>query len=292
MEALAKPPTVGDLANWDDHGSLLPAVGTLIHRHKETADTWTLEIEPRARADLKAFAPGQFAMITAFGVGEIPLSLSRSPAESRLLTTTVRAAGAVSTALTQLGIGRAVGFRGPFGVGWPMNAAEAHDVIIVAGGLGLAPLRPALYRLFANRDRYRRVTLLYGARTPAEILYRAEIERWRGRLDIDIDVTVDRAGTDWLGHVGVVTRLIDRADLEPENTVAMVCGPEVMMRFAVPALRDVGIAEDAIHLSLERNMQCGVGHCGHCQLGPILVCRDGPVVRYDRLRDVLSVREV
>ncbi len=169
-----------------------------------------------------------------------------------------------------------------------MAEAAGKDVVVVAGGLGLAPLRPALYHLFAERDRYGEITLLYGTRSPDDILFRHEIESWRRRLDIDIEVTVDHALADWHGHVGVVPRLIPRASFDPERSVALVCGPEVMMRFTIAALRDAGLGDDAIYLSMERNMKCAIGLCGHCQFSPVFVCRDGPVFRYDRVRDLLG----
>jgi NAD(P)H-flavin reductase len=247
-------------------------------------------------------------MLTVFGVGEAAISLSGDPAKPGPFVHTVRPVGPVSTALTQLRRGDAVGIRGPFGAGWPMAEMAGRDVVIVAGGLGLAPLRPVLYRLLAERDRYGKVVLLYGARGPGEILFRREIEAWRkgeasrkgeawrkgeaGRHAIDIDVTVDHALDDWHGHVGVVTALIPRAAFDPRRAIALVCGPEVMMRFAIAALRDAGVAAEAIYLAMERNMKCAVGWCGHCQFGPVFVCRDGPVFRYDLVSGLLARKEV
>jgi NAD(P)H-flavin reductase len=170
--------------------------------------------------------------------------------------------------------------------------AEGNDVVIVAGGIGLAPLRPALYSLLARREKYGRVVLLYGARTPTDILYRRELEQWRARFDLEVYATVDRAMSGWRGNVGVVTALVPRAPFDALNTVAMVCGPEVMMRFTVLELQKRGVAADSIFLSLERNMKCAVGFCGHCQLGPVFVCKDGPVFRYDRVKDWLARWEV
>jgi NAD(P)H-flavin reductase len=185
-----------------------------------------------------------------------------------------------------------LGLRGPFGTAWPMADAAGRDVVVVAGGLGLAPLRPALYRLLAERERYGQIVLLYGTRSPSDILFRGEIGTWRRRLDIDIEVTVDHAAQDWRGHVGVVTTLIPRASFDPMHAIALVCGPEVMMRFVIAALRDAGIDDEAIYLSMERNMKCAVGFCGHCQFGSMFVCRDGPVFRYDRVRDRLGLKEI
>jgi NAD(P)H-flavin reductase len=269
---------------------MLPYVARVLDRRREGADVWTLDIEPEEGAP--SFTPGQFNMLTAFGVGEAAISVSGDPAEPGRLVHTIRAVGAVSSALTRLDAGDLLGLRGPFGVGWPMAEAGGRDVVVVAGGLGLAPLRPALYRLFAERARYGKITLLFGARGPADVLFRHEIESWRRRLDIGIEVTVDHANSDWHGHVGVVTTLIKRADFDPLRTVAMVCGPEVMMRFAIAALGEAGVADGAIYLSMERNMKCAVAFCGHCQFGTVFVCRDGPVFRYDQVRSLLTVKEI
>jgi NAD(P)H-flavin reductase len=270
---------------------MLPAVVSLKRRRRDIPGTWTLDIDP---PDGKAFPfrPGQFNMLTVFGVGEVPISLSGDPAAPGRLVHTIRAVGPVSAALARLKPGAPLGLRGPFGIGWPMEEAAGRDVVIVAGGLGLAPLRPAIYRLLAERQRYGRLTLLYGARSPAEILFRRELESWRRRLDIAIEVTVDHAAGDWHGNVGVVPALIPRAAFDPENAVALVCGPEVMMRYAIAALGDAGLATDAIHLSMERNMKCAIGLCGHCQFARVFVCRDGPVFRFDRVRDLLALKEI
>ena len=270
---------------------MVPRLARIAGRRRDGPQVWTLEIEATDSAGA-GFAPGQFNMLTAFGVGEVPISLSGDPAEPGRLVHTIRAVGPVSTALARLGPGEMVGLRGPFGVGWPMAELAGHDVLIVAGGLGLAPLRPVLYRLLAERARYGKIVLLYGTRSPQEILFRHEIESWRRRLDIDIEVTVDHALGDWHGHVGVVTTLIPHASFDPAHTIALVCGPEVMMRFAIAALRDAGLPETAIYLSVERNMKCGVGLCGHCQIGSVFACRDGPVFSYDRLRSLLAVKEI
>ncbi len=162
----------------------------------------------------------------------------------------------------------------------------------MAGGLGLAPLRPAILEVLANREAYGRVTILYGTRNPESILFRKELERWRGRLDAVVEVTVDRAGVDFRGHVGVATALLDRVDIDPERSVAMVCGPEIMMRFTARDLAAKGVPRESIYLSVERSMKCGVGLCGHCQFGPTFACKDGPVMRYDRIARLLGIREI
>lgn len=269
---------------------MLPHVAHVLRRRSDGPQVWTLDIEPGEATP--PFAPGQFNMLTVFGVGEAAISLSGDPAESGRLVHTIRAVGAVSTALTRLDSGDLLGLRGPYGVGWPMKEAAGRDVVIVAGGLGLAPLRPTLYRLLAERGRYGKIALLFGTRSPADILFRHELDSWRQRPDIDIEVTVDHAASDWHGHVGVVTALIARADFEPRHAIALVCGPEVMMRFAIAALGEAGLADDAIYLSMERNMKCAVAFCGHCQFGTVFACRDGPVFRYDRVRGLLAVKEL
>lgn len=270
---------------------MLPRVARVRQKRRDGPQVWTLDIELE-QADGLAFLPGQFNMLSVFGVGEVPISLSGDPAEPGSLIHTIRAVGQVSAALTRLEQGGIIGLRGPFGAGWPMAEAAGRDVVVVAGGLGLAPLRPALYRLLAERSRYGQVVLLYGTRSPEEILFRRELEAWRRRLDIDIAVTVDHAVGDWRGHVGVVTSLIPRAAFDPLHAIAFVCGPEVMMRFAIAALRDAGLADEAIYLSMERNMKCAVAFCGHCQFGTVFVCRDGPVFRYDRVRGLLGIKEI
>ena len=269
---------------------MIPRIARVRRRRHDAPQVWTLDIE--VEEPKPAFAPGQFNMLTVFGVGEVPISLSGDPAEADRLVHTIRAIGPVSTALARLGPGDIIGLRGPYGAGWPMTEAAGRDVVVVAGGLGLAPLRPALYRLLAERARYGKIMLLYGTRSPNDILFRRELESWRRRLDVEIDVTVDHAGSDWHGHVGVVTTLIARAAFDPLHAMALVCGPEVMMRFAIAALRDAGVADEAIYLSMERNMKCAIGFCGHCQFGTVFVCRDGPVFRYDRIRTMLALKDI
>jgi NAD(P)H-flavin reductase len=264
---------------------LLPTVARVRARRRETHDTWTLAIDAE-----RQFRPGQFNMLYAFGIGEIPVSISGDPAAAGPLVHTVRAVGAVSRALAALPRGAAVGVRGPFGTAWPVEENEGSDIVVVAGGLGLAPLRGALCRLFAERRRYGRIALYYGSRSPDDILYRRQLETWRRRLDVE--VTVDHAPQSWHGHVGVVTKLIGRGAFAPERAVALVCGPEIMMRFTAAALEAAGLAPERIHVSLERNMKCAVGLCGHCQFGPALLCRDGAVMRYDRVRPLLTIREL
>ena len=258
---------------------------------REASDIVTLECVPLG-GERPDYQPGQFNMLYAFGVGEVAISMSGDPAAGGSYIHTVRNVGAVSAAIAKLQAGGMLGVRGPYGTPWPTAAAEGSDVVFVAGGLGLAPLRPAIYHVLTHRERYGRVALLYGTRTPPDILFRSELERWRRRLDVEVLVTVDRSDAEWRGDVGVVPKLIPRAGFDRHHTVAMVCGPEVMMRFSADALIQSGLGADSIYLSMERNMKCAIGLCGHCQFGPDFVCKDGPVMRYDRIAGILTVREI
>ncbi len=271
------------VASAEPHGTMVPEGFRVTARRQETADTWTLELEGTTPLEFQA---GQFTMLGAAGCGEVPISISGDPDDPARLVHTVRAVGAATAAICACEPGRVLGVRGPFGRPWPVDDVEGADVVVVAGGIGLAPLRPAILRLLARRERYGRIVVLYGGRTPDTILYPSELLGW------DAAVTVDAAGRDWRGRVGVVTKLIDGAAFDPASAVAMTCGPEVMMRFAVEALLRRGVAPDRAYVSMERNMQCGIGHCGHCQLGPTLVCRDGPVYTWKELEPWLAIREL
>jgi NAD(P)H-flavin reductase len=269
---------------------MLPRPLVVRWARRETADTFTMGLAP-PHGGGPSFRPGQFNMLYVFGVGEVPISVSGDPADEAVLVHTIRAVGSVTRHLQRRVRGDVVGVRGPFGSAWPVEQAEGHDVVLVAGGIGLAPLRPALYHILRRRHRYGRVALLYGARTPQDVIYASELRRWRSRFDVDVQVTVDRALGDWHGAVGVVTNLVDRA-LVDRAAMAFVCGPEVMMRFAVLSLQRRGVGDSRIFVSMERNMECGAGLCGHCQVGPFFVCKDGPVFRYDRILPFFAVKEV
>jgi NAD(P)H-flavin reductase len=271
---------------------MLPLPYRVLKVGRETADTFTLTLAPASGSRGFSFAPGQFNMLYVFGVGEVPISISGDPDRPETLVHTVRAVGAVSRAICGLKKGDTLGVRGPFGAPWPVAQAPGLDVLVIAGGLGLAPLRPAVYHLLARRPEYGNLELIYGARTPEDMVYRQELERWRGRFDFRVHVTVDAARGDWRGNVGVVPNIISRARFDPDQTMALICGPGVMMRFTVQELLSQGLKMENIYLSMERNMKCGLGLCGHCQLGPFFVCKDGPVYSYDRLRDWFLTREV
>jgi anaerobic sulfite reductase subunit B len=270
-------------------GPFVPSPFRVAERRQDTADTWTLAFEPMGEGF--AVAPGQFVMVYAFGIGEVPISVSGPPEHSgEPVVLTVRAVGAVTQAICSSEPGSVLGLRGPFGNSWPVESAAGGDVIVVGGGIGLAPLRPVVLHALAHRSAFDAVSVLYGARTPDDLLYTDELEAWRDRLAVE--VTVDAADTSWAGRVGVVPKLVERADFRPEAVRAFVCGPEVMIDFTVEALRARGVPDEGIFLSLERDMRCGVGLCGHCQLGPTLICRDGPVYTQAQVAALMEVREL
>ncbi|WP_433715870.1 FAD/NAD(P)-binding protein [Nocardia sp. CA-084685] len=269
--------------------TMLPyrVVGRIPHNR----DTVTLVLEPVHQA-AQRFRAGQFMMLYSFGVGEIAISISGSPAADDVLEHTIRAVGAVSRALHDTMVDGLIGVRGPFGSGWDPESALERDLVIVGGGVGLAPLRPVVLTALAARDHYRRVVLITGARTPTDILFRNDQQQWAATGDIELEQTVDHPATGWTGAVGFVTEPLTRLTLDAGRTTAFLCGPEPMMRFCAQTLLRKGIAATDIRIALERNMQCGVAHCGHCQLGPLLLCRDGPVVDYATAQPLLSIREL
>ena len=271
---------------------LAPTPATVVSRVAETNDTVTLSLRGPSGTTFPAARPGQFNMVYAFGVGEVAVSLSGHTGTGPEIVHTIRSVGPVSTAIARSLPGTTVGVRGPYGRGWPVEEALRKDVVVLAGGLGLAPLRPLLYELISHRERYGRLEIVYGARTPKDLLYAPLLAEWRARSDLRCQVTVDAAGEEWYGDVGVVTTRLPDARFDPRHAVAFVCGPEIMMKVAVRALLDRGVAAESIWLSMERNMKCAVGYCGHCQLGPAFVCRDGPVFPYSMLRPFLGVKEL
>jgi NAD(P)H-flavin reductase len=267
---------------------MTPLLHRVLTRTQETKDTWTLELEPLAER-IRPRA-GQFDMLYVHGVGEVPISTSGDHGDDGPLTHTIREVGAVTRALCALEPGALVGVRGPFGNEWPLADAAGGDLLVVAGGIGLAPLRPAVRHALAQRDDFGAVSVLLGARTPGELLFVPEVEEWRSRFDVEVDVTVDAAAPGWHGRVGLVTTLIPGAVFDAEKATAFVCGPEIMMVFVVRALVDRGLPIERIWISMERNMRCAVGHCGHCQLHHVLVCRDGPVFRADEMMPLMEAR--
>jgi len=271
---------------------MVPELFRIERLKRETEDTFTLDLVPQEESMKISFLPGQFNMLYVFGVGEVPISISGDPYETSRLEHTTRRVGVVTKAMGRLKPGDSIGIRGPYGSHWPVTEEDGRDFVVIAGGIGLAPLRPVLYHLMAQREKYKKVVLLYGARTPEEILYKRQLERWRGKFDLEVQVTVDRGASGWRGNVGVVTPLVARAPFNPSNTVALVCGPEIMMRFAVMELQKRGVPPERTYISMERNMKCALGYCGHCQWGPTFVCKDGPVFRLDRILPIFGKGEI
>jgi NAD(P)H-flavin reductase len=270
---------------------MVPRTFRLLRTRQDTRDTFTLELEPTDGIPLR-FSAGQFTMLHAFGVGEVPISISGNPVKESLLEHTIRNVGGVTRALVAAQPGTELGVRGPFGTGWSVTDGKGGDVVIITGGIGLAPLRPAILELLSERDQYNRVVLLYGARTPEDILFGDELRKWADRLGIIVEVTVDNGPHDWKGRVGFVTQLIARAGFDPAHTLAFVCGPEAMMRSSANELRQRGVPASKIRLSMERNMKCGVGLCGHCQLRELFICVDGPILTYEQLAPLMQKWEL
>jgi NAD(P)H-flavin reductase len=271
---------------------MLPTVVKVKNFRRETHDTFTLALEPPSiRGRPYSFLPGQFNMLYGFGLGEVPISMSGDPAVMDSIVHTARVVGVVTGGLAKLRPGDCIGIRGPFGSSWPMDIARGGDVVLVSGGIGLPPLRPVIYQLLRNRDQYGRIVLLYGARTHADLLYREELEAWQERGGFQVLTTVDKADMSWRGSIGLVTSLFLRAQFDPQRTVGMICGPEVMMRFTLGEFEKHGVPSERLYLSMERNMQCAIGFCGHCQFGPSFVCMNGPVFRHDQIKTFFDVRE-
>ena len=266
---------------------MTPVMYRVAWRRQDLHDTVTLGLVPVADA-IDPPGPGQFNMLWAFGIDEAPISLAGT--DDGVLVHSVRSVGAVTGALCAAEAGDQIGVRGPFGTGWDVARAAGRDVLVVAGGLGLAPVRPIITEVLARRDDFGRAVLLVGARTPDDLLYRDDLDEWARPGELDVAATVDVATPSWRGDVGVVTRLIERAPIDPTNVTAFVCGPEVMMRFTAQALLDRGLPATDVLVSLERNMHCAIGHCGHCQLGPAFVCKDGPVLDWLLVEPLLRIR--
>lgn len=258
--------------------SLTPIPATIKKIVTETPDTKTFYLEIDGKLQEKP-RPGQFTEIYVPGVGEVPVSICDC-GDGKVIVQTIRSIGMVTEYLFKLKEGDKIGIRGPYGKGWPMEKLQGKDILIVSGGIGLAPLRGVIMEVMKNRKRYGKFTLLYGSRTPDLLLYRYEFESYRAIPNSEFLVTVDHPDEKWRGNVGVVTTLISKAKIEPENTIALTCGPEIMMKFTVKALQEAGFRDNQVYLSLERRMKCGIGLCGHCQLGPYFVCKHGPVFPY------------
>ena len=286
MTTLLEPPAVSP-----SRPLMEPRPGRLVGIDKETNDTFTLTLEPPEGVDAR-FRPGQFSMLYDYGVGELPISICGDPERPEQLVYTIRSVGPVTTSIVTRQPGESIGVRGPFGTPWPMKEARGKSVLIVAGGIGLAPLRPAIYHILRHRGDYNRLMILYGARSPRDILYKKELAAWSLLPDTQSLVTVDYGGVSWRGHVGVVTTLFKSIRTQPTETIALLCGPEIMMRYASRELQSRGIPKQQIYLSMERNMKCAAGFCGHCQLGPFFVCKDGPVFSCAAIEPWMDLYEI
>lgn len=257
-------------------------------READDIDTYRLQfVDEQVRRSYR-FSAGQFNMVYLFGVGEVAISIVSDPDEPDSLDHTIRAVGRVTKAIAGMTIGDVLGIRGPFGQGWPLADIQGKDVVVVTGGLGCAPVVGAIEYIFRRRSDFGAVRILHGVKTPHDLLYRERFERWRQNPDTEVYLTSDRADKSWQYHVGVVTELFHEVRIDPARTAVLMCGPEIMMRLGAPILIDRGIPATSIYVSLERHMECGIGLCGHCQMGPYFLCKDGPVMRYDRVAQWLG----
>ena len=271
---------------------MIPQPATVRKIIWENDDTFTLTLDTNGLADGFSFLPGQFNMLYVYGVGEAAISISSDPTRTATLEHTIHRVGAITTALSQKKRGDVIGIRGPYGSSWPLDVSQWKDICIVTGGIGLAPLRPVIYSLLKKREEYGRIIILYGGRSPLDLLYRVELERWEDEKNVEVLVTVDRGDSSWKGHIGVVTSLFSYIKLDTRNTITYVCGPEIMMKYTIDELDRRGVAPDQVFLSMERNMKCAVGFCGHCQYGPTFICKDGPVFPLPRIRTLLDRKEL
>ncbi len=249
----------------------------------QTPDTnlYTFEYVDPHRQKQFSFTPGQFMLLSVFGHGEAPFGICSSPNNQDSFELCIRSVGRLTNGLQNLHQGSVVGLRGPFGHGWPMEEVKGKNIVIIGGGIGLVPLRPAILDIIENRDDYGKLQIMYGARCPEELLFKDELYLWDNRRDIEYVATVDRDDEHcWAGNIGVVTILFDRITISPKDTYALVCGPPIMYKFVMRELEKIGLPDNRIFLSLERRMKCGVGHCSHCLVGSKFVCQDGPVLSY------------
>lgn len=269
---------------------LIPTIYQIRSIIHDTSDIFTLSLTPKDQSTPKPFLPGQFNMLYHFGYGEVAISVSGDPSRQDELTHTIRAVGSVTKKMQELLAGDEIGVRGPFGSHWPLENRDC-DVLVIAGGIGLAIVRPALFSLIKNREQYKNITLLYGARNPSDVIYKSELDHWK-KHGINVEISVDNTDANWQGHVGVVTSLIKNNVKYPENTLVLICGPEIMIKFAVSELLKANVDENNIFISIERHMQCAVGFCGRCLYGPYFICKDGPVFSYEQLREWLTIKEL
>ena len=266
----------------------LPATITQIQHEAPEVATYNLTFSNETLRQKYRFLPGQFNMLYLPGIGEVAISISSDPGQPDTLSHTIREAGSVTKAIARLKKGGVIGLRGPYGSAWPVDIAEGNDLIFVSGGIGLAPLRPAIFHIINHRQEYGQVTILVGSRTPADLLYPAEFDSWREQ-DIEVIVTVDRADESWPGRVGVVPMMFYNLRPDPRRTIVFTCGPEIMMRFVIYEALARRIPKERIFVSLERNMKCAIGFCGHCQYGPMFLCQEGPILSFNRIEPFFGV---
>jgi len=270
------------------HNEFAPAAARIERVQRQTYDTltYTIAYEESPIRETHQFQPGQFNMISLFGIGEAPLSISSWHGRDGTFDHTVRSVGTVTGAMARLKEGDRLWVRGPYGHGWPLEHLTGRNILLVAGGIGLAPLRPIIEEVLHRPHSYGHLEILYGARTVNDYLFTAEFPQWQAAPNLTLRLAVDQPVPGFGGRVGPVTALFKEMDSHPKETVVVTCGPEIMMRFVVKGLLGRGFAPESIYVSLERRMECGFGKCGHCQIGPLYVCQDGPVFSYPRIRDL------
>ncbi|MBL3529406.1 MAG: FAD/NAD(P)-binding protein [gamma proteobacterium endosymbiont of Lamellibrachia anaximandri] len=270
----------------------LPHAAVIDRRVQESPGIFSLRLQyvDTHVQDIFEFQPGQFNMLSLFGVGEVPISIVSDPDDSHFFDHTIRVVGRVTEALSRLQPGDRVGIRGPFGRGWPMAQAEGQDVVVVTGGLGCAPLVSVIRYLLRRRDRFGDIHIMQGVKHEDDLIWRRQYEVWSREQGVNVQLAADMPGKEWPWQQGLVTELINTLDLNLEKTISMLCGPELMMLAAIAQLRDLKLDDQRIWLSMERNMQCGFGQCGHCQVGPKFVCKDGPVFCYSDVADFLGAK--
>lgn len=272
----------------------VPYTAKILSKRQETPNifTYTLKIEDPDYAQSYSFLPGQFNMLYVFGVGEVPISIASDPSQSESLEHTIRVVGNVTKLLGKMEAGETLGIRGPFGSHWPLEEAKDKDLIFITGGLGCAPVTGAIQYALKRRNQYGAIKILHGVKKRHDLIYQKKFKAWKAHPNTQVLLTSDQEDRHWKYQVGVVTNLVDEIEINPEKTVVMICGPEIMMRFAVKNLQARGIANENIYLSLERNMKCALGFCGHCQYGPHFICKQGPVVSFDKMEPFFFHKEI
>ncbi|MBU1926562.1 MAG: FAD/NAD(P)-binding protein [Gammaproteobacteria bacterium] len=261
----------------------------IIERIQETDDIFTIKLRFTDPEFNKAYSfhPGQFNMLYLYGVGEVAISIVSDPTEHEMYSHTIRVVGRMTKGLSKLKEGERIGVRGPFGRGWPVEEAQGKDVVFVTGGLGCAPVVAGINYVVQRRSEYGKLKILQGIKQPSDLIYQDRYDAWRKQPDTEVLLSADKGGENWVWRTGFVTSCIEGLDIDPANSIGMTCGPEPMMRIAALALAKKGLAENDIYLSMERNMHCGIGHCGHCQFGSALICKDGPVFPFAEIKDLI-----